>query len=66
MLWNCLEAVRIADKRQPNDLRWGSSDKTVGQLYEDPRVLGTRLNFQEWFDLVLSGETRRLIRGNWS
>lgn len=28
----------------------------VGQLYIDPRVLGTRLRLVEWFDLVLAGD----------
>ena len=29
---------------------------TVGQRYTDPRVLGTRLRFEQWFDLVLAGD----------
>lgn len=27
-----LEGVRLADKRAPNDLSWGQSDQTIGQL----------------------------------
>jgi predicted peroxiredoxin len=34
MLVLTLEGVRIADKNQPLDLRWGSSPMTLTQLYE--------------------------------
>jgi predicted peroxiredoxin len=30
-----LEGVRIADKKQPMGLKWGASDKTVEELYND-------------------------------
>jgi hypothetical protein len=28
----------------------------VGQRYIDPRVMGTRLRFEEWFDLLMAGD----------
>jgi predicted peroxiredoxin len=34
MLVLTLEGVRIADKNQPLNLRWGSSPMTLAQLYE--------------------------------
>lgn len=30
-----LEAVRVADKRQPDGLRWGAGDATIGGLYRE-------------------------------
>ncbi len=30
-----LEGVRIASKNQPLDLRWGSGQMTLGQMYDD-------------------------------
>jgi len=35
MLVLTLEGVRIADKNQPLNLRWGSSPMTLAQLYEE-------------------------------
>ena len=29
------EGVRIADTRQPQDLRWGNSQMTIAEIYED-------------------------------
>lgn len=29
-----LEGVRLADSRQPLDLRWGAQERTIGQLYD--------------------------------
>jgi predicted peroxiredoxin len=29
-----LEGARVADKRVPGDLRWGSGDTTLGELYD--------------------------------
>jgi predicted peroxiredoxin len=38
-----LEGVRLADARQPLDLRWGNSTMTIAELYEDFVTAGGKI-----------------------